>query len=128
MSASRSSPATTAREFGIGERRAVAEKFRQHVDVAGKQRRLPRVCRARDDALLEKLQNLHAGGLRGRDGFGIRRMRPDQMIDGRAGRRLAAFVEPEAGNHARIIRAPRRPGTKRGSVVVAMMQAEVPMM
>ena len=33
-------------------------------------------------------------------------MRPDQMIDGRPGRRLTAFVEPEAGHHARIIRTP----------------------
>ena len=36
----------------------------------------------------------------------IGRMRPHEMIDGRARRRLAAFVEPESGDHPRIIRSP----------------------
>ena len=93
----------------------------------GKQRRLAGISHARDDALFEKLQDFHAAGTRRRDGLGMGRMRPDQMIDGRACRRLAAFVEPESRHHARVIGTPH-PGTKQGSTVVAMMQADVPMM
>ena len=106
MSVSRSIPATTARAVGIGEGRSVAEKLGQHVNVAGKQRRLPQACRARDDAPLEKFQNFHAGGMRRRDGLVIRGMGSDEMIDGRAGGGLTAFVEPEPGNHSRIIGTP----------------------
>ena len=94
---SRSMPATTAREFGIGERRSVAEKLGQDVDVTRKQCRLTQACRARDDAPLEKFQNFHAAGMRRCDGLVIRRMGSDEMIDGRAGGGLTAFVEPEPG-------------------------------
>ena len=61
---------------------------------------------ARDDAPLEKFQNLHAAGTRRRDGLVVGRVRPDEMIDRRACRGLAAFVEPESGNHARIVGTP----------------------
>ena len=98
------------------------------MDVAGEPRRIAQARRARDDAPLEKLEDVDAGPLRAAAlGLGVGRMRPDQMIDRRAGGRLAAFVEPEVRHHARII-GPQTPGTKRGSAVVAMMQAEVPMM
>src|SRR5258707_2735023 len=36
----------------------------------------------------------------------MRRMRSDEMIDGRAGCRLTALVEPESRNHARVIGTP----------------------
>ena len=66
----------------------------------------PGLSDARDDAPLEKFQNLHAGGMRRRDGLVIGGMRPDEMIDRRTGGGLAAFVEPEPGNHSRIIGTP----------------------
>src|SRR6476660_8998226 len=44
--------------------------------------------------------------MRGRDGLVIGRMGPDEVIDGRTGGRLSAFVEPEPGHHSRIVRTP----------------------
>ena len=87
----------------------------------------PGLCEARYDTALEKFQN-SCPQLRGRRGFVIRRMGPDEMIDGRTRRGLAAFVEPEPRNHSRIIRAPDARHEARRLGVVAMMQAEVPMM
>ena len=91
---------------GIGEGRSVAEKFGQNVDVTGTQCRLTQAFRARDDAPLEKFQDFHAGSMRHRDRLVIRRMGPDEMIDGRAGGGLSALVEPESRNHPRIIGPP----------------------
>ena len=99
-------PCDDRARIGIGERRSVAEKLGQNVDVTRKQRRLAQACRARDDAPLEKFQNFHAGGMRRRDGLVIRRMGSDEMIDRRTGGGLTAFVEPEARNHSRIIGTP----------------------
>src|ERR1700682_1641611 len=49
--------------------------------------------------------------MRSRDGLVIRRVRLYEMIDRRACRRLAAFVEPESGNHPRKIGTPN-PGAE----------------
>src|ERR1700730_16466578 len=76
------------------------------MDVAGKQRRLTWASRARDDAPFEKFQNFHAGGMCHRGGLVTRRVGPYEMIDGRARRRLAAFVEPESRNHPGIVGTP----------------------
>ena len=53
-------PCDDRARVGIRERRAIAEKLRQDVDVAGEQRRLARASRARDDAPFQKFQDFHA--------------------------------------------------------------------
>src|SRR5438552_14824566 len=44
--------------------------------------------------------------MRGRDGFVIGGMGPDEVIDGRTGGGLSALVEPEPGHHSRIVGTP----------------------
>src|SRR6266404_4234033 len=68
--------------------------------------RLARVLYTRDDAPLEKFQNFRALGMCSHDGLAIGGVGFYEMIDRRAGRGLAAFVEPESRNHPRIIGAP----------------------
>jgi len=77
--------------------------------------------------MFEEFRNLHTGRMRDGDSLAIGGMRFDEVIDRRTGRRLTTFVEPEAWNHPRIIGSPDA-RTKHGADVVAMMQAEVPMM
>src|SRR5436190_367988 len=61
---------------------------------------------ARDDAPLEKFQDFHTAGMCSRGSFIVDRVGFYEMVDRRAGCRLAAFVEPESRNHPRIIGAP----------------------
>ena len=92
---------------GIGIRRAVAEKFRQHMNVAGQQRRARRHRRrARRCRCSRNSMSSTPALLRRRARLGMGRMRAEQMIDRRARGRLAALVEPEARHHARIIGTP----------------------
>src|SRR5450755_1508554 len=99
-------PCDDRARIGIGERRAIAEKLRQNVNVAGKPCRLARVLRTRDNAPLEKFQNFHAADMRGRGGLVIGGVGPYEMIDGRARRGLTAFVEPKSRNHSGKIGTP----------------------
>ncbi len=93
------------RRLGIGERRAIAEEFRHHMQIPDQRdgRRCPsapfglqRQPRAEPNpALLRQLRRLSC-----------RRMHAHQMIDRGARRRLAALVQPQARNHGGEIRSP----------------------
>src|SRR4030095_13092543 len=60
----------------------------------------------RQNLLLEEFYDVDALTFRGGFDRDIRRMRPQQMIDCRARRRLTALVEPKAGHPPREIRYP----------------------
>ena len=56
--------------------------------------------------MFEKFRNLHPGHIRRGEGLAIGGMGLEEMINRSTGGGLTAFVEPEARNHPRIIRAP----------------------
>src|SRR5699024_12539207 len=78
---------------GIGIGRTIAEEFRQNMNVAREQRSRTGIAAARQDALLEILDDIDAVALRSGLDFSMGRMRLQQMVDRGAGRRLPAFVE-----------------------------------
>lgn len=59
---------------GVGVRRAVADEFGKHMDVAGEQRGTAGVTGARDNAPLEVLDEVDALAARRRVRFGMARM------------------------------------------------------
>jgi hypothetical protein len=78
----------------IGQRRTVAEEFRHHVELSGQPHRLRRLRHRGQRARGQPLRQFHPSAAASWRLCG--RMQREQMIDGRARRRLPAFVEHAA--------------------------------
>ena len=87
----------------IGQGRSAADEIRQDMQALGDQSRLRQTARAGHDVLLQRRQRTRSGALRQR---GERRMRPQEMIDRGAERRLSAIDEPLIGSQRREMRSP----------------------
>ena len=107
-----------AQRMRIGERRAVAVEIRQHVQA---RRRDRRPSAARSSMTRSAIRGVH-GGIRLAAGA----VPANDVVEQRAGCRLAAFGEPEVRAAPRRNMAPRRRRRAAARRDIAMTQLDVP--